>query len=74
MGRFTLENFVKDLGFRMAGAGLGVGLIFFLTYIRNSDILGLGNLLDSEGGLLIGTIVLMEAFLLVAIIGYYLKN
>ena len=74
MSRFTLENFVKDLGFRIAGASLGVGLIFSLGYIGNNDILGLGNLLDSEGGLLIGTIVLMEVFFLVAIIFYYLKD
>jgi hypothetical protein len=74
MSRFTLENFVKDLGLRIGGAGLAVGLIFSLAYIGNKDILGLGSLLDSQGGLLIGAVILMEAFFLVAIITYYLKN
>jgi hypothetical protein len=74
MSRFTLKNFFKDLGFRVGAAGLGVGLIFSLIYIGNNDILGLGKLLDSEGGLLIGTVAMMEAFFLIAIIGYYLKT
>jgi hypothetical protein len=74
MSRFTLENFVKDLGLRIGGAGFAVGLIFSLAYIGNKDILGLGSLLDSQGGLLIGAVILMEAFFLVAIITYYLKN
>lgn len=72
--RFTLENFVKELGYRIGGAALAVGLIFSLAYIGNNDILGLGNLLDSQGGLLIGTIILMEVFFLAAIILYYLKD
>lgn len=71
---FTFRNFLKDLGYRIGGAVLAVGLIFSLAYIGNKDILGLGRLLGGPGGLLVGTIVLMEAFFFIAIAVYYIRK
>lgn len=69
------KKMLKDLGLRIGGAFGAVGLIFGLAYIGNNDILGLGSLLDSSGGLLLGTIIVMELFFFTAItVGYIYSN
>ncbi len=69
------RKMLKDLALRIGGAVLAVGLIFGLAYIGNQDILGLGSILGSKGGLLLGTIILMEIFFFTAIsFGYLYSN
>lgn len=56
------RKILKDLALRVGGAVLAVGFIFVLAYLGKNDVLGLGDLLGSSGGLLIVTIVVMEVF------------
>ncbi len=68
------KKILKDLGLRIGGAAGAVGLIFGLAYIGNNDILGLGDLLDSSGGLLLGTMIVMEIFFFTAITAGYIYS
>ncbi|MFB6115032.1 MAG: hypothetical protein ABEK04_01975 [Candidatus Nanohalobium sp.] len=59
------SNFLEDLGLRIVGAAGAVGLIFLLAYL--GDIFRIG-FLNSGGGLLIATVVLMEVFFFTALL------
>jgi len=69
--RHDISGFLKDLGLRVAGAVLAVGLVISLAFL--GDFLDIG-FLDSGGGLLIGTIVLMEALFFTAILYLGVKD
>ena len=63
--RPDIPDFLKDLGLRILGAVLAVGFLFSLAFIGDFfDI----KFLNSQGGLLIGTILVMEAFFFLVII------
>ena len=63
--RPEIPDFLEDLGLRILGAVLAVGLMFSLVFIGDFfDI----RFLNSQGGLLIGTIVVMEAFFFSAVL------
>lgn len=68
------RKMLKDLALRVGGAVLAVGFIFVLAYIGKNDILGLGELLGSSGGLMVATIVVMEIFFFTAIALAYIYN
>lgn len=54
-----LPNFLKDLGLRVLGTVLAVAFIVSLAYL--GDFFNI-EFLNSSGGLLIGTVLVMEAF------------
>ncbi|MFQ3275676.1 MAG: hypothetical protein ACI9LV_000363 [Candidatus Nanohaloarchaea archaeon] len=63
--RFTVENFLKDLGMRLGAAIAVIGLFFGLGYINRIDFLGLSPLLNTRakfftaGFILVGLISLI---------------
>jgi hypothetical protein len=68
----TLRGFLKELGFTILGAGIAIGILFLLGFLKNSDILGLSSILDSQGSLLIAALLMLEFMFLSALIaGYY---
>ncbi len=54
-----IPDFLEDLGLRVLGAALALGLLIGLASL--GDLFDIG-FLNSRGGLLIGTILVMEAF------------
>lgn len=52
-------DILEELGLRVLGAVLAIGLVFSLAFLGDYFKIGF---LNSGGGLLIGTILVMEAF------------
>lgn len=69
----NLPNWVKELSIRICGSALGVGLIALIALYGNSGLPG-SSMFDSKGGIIIGTIVLMEFLFFGAIALIYLKD
>lgn len=65
------KDFLKDLGLRVIGAVIAVGLIFLLAFL--GDFFDIG-FLDSGGGLLVATILVMEGLFFSAITYMALKG
>jgi hypothetical protein len=45
---FTLANFLKELGARLAAAAVVLGVFFGLGYLTRTDVLGLSALLGNQ--------------------------
>lgn len=48
MSRWTLQNFLRDVGLRLAAAGAVVGTFVGLGYANRTNLFGASALLDSQ--------------------------
>lgn len=63
-------NLFRELGLRIGGSLLGLSLVGGLGFYGHTDLPG-SSIFDSTGGILIGTIVLMEVLFIGAISYFY---
>ena len=65
----SFKHFVEDLGMRIAAATIVISVFFGLGYVKRTDFLGLGSLLES-GTAFFGAAFGLIGFLLILYVVY----
>ena len=69
----NLPKWVRELSIRIGGSLIGISFIALIALYGHSELPG-SSIFDSKGGIVIGTIVLMEVFFFGAISLIYLTD
>lgn len=69
----NLPEWVEELSIRIGGSLIGIGFIFLIGLYGHSGLPG-SSLFDSKGGIIIGTIALMEVFFFGSIVLIYMTD
>lgn len=69
----NLPKWIEELSIRIGGSLIGLGSIFLIGLYGHSGLPG-SSLFDSKGGIIIGTVVLLEFFFFGAIALIYRRG